>query len=106
MNKPQYSVSQTHSGSGDNVAGDKKVTNYNRANLSEAVIEIQDLLEQLSKTYPDSSKLQIASLAEEEIKNNPNLKTKAIKALKAGTLEALKTHPVGAFVIEAIKEFN
>jgi len=106
MNKPQYSVSQTHSGSGDNVAGDKNVTNYNRTNLSEAVVEIQDLLDQLSKTYPDSSKLQIASLAEEEIKNNPNLKTKAIKALKAGTLEALKTHPVGAFVIEAIKEFN
>jgi hypothetical protein len=106
MSEPKYTVSQTHSGSGDNVAGDKNVTNYNKADLAEAAAEIQALLEQLSKTYPESSKLQIASKAEEEINNNPNLRTKVIKALKAGSLEAIKTHPAGAFLIEAIKEFK
>ncbi len=107
MSEPKYTVSQTHSGSGDNVAGDKNVTtNYNKANLADAAAEIQALLEQLSKTYPDSSKLQIASKAEEIIKNNPDLKNKVIKALKAGTLEAIKTHPAGAFLIEAIKELK
>ncbi len=106
MNKPTYSVSQKHLGFGDNIAGDKNVTNYHRGNLSETVVEIQDLLDQLSKTYPEFSKLQIANFAEKEIKENPDLKTKAIKALKAGSLEALKTHPIGAFVLEAIKEFQ
>lgn len=107
MNEPKYTVSQTHSGSGDNVGGDKTVTtNYNKGNLADAAAEIQALLEQLSNTYPDSSKLQIASKAEEKIKNNPDLKIKVIKALKAGTLEAVKTHAAGAFLIEAIKELK
>ena len=107
MNEPKYTVSQTHSGSGDNVAGDKTEThNYNKTNLADAAAEIQALLEQLSKTYPESSKLEIAGKAEKEIKQNPDLKAKAIKALKAGTLEAIKTHPAGAFVVEAIKELT
>lgn len=99
-------INQTHSGSGDNVAGDKNTTyNYNHQDLVDAAKEIQALLEQLSQINPinsTSEQMRIASQAIETIENNPTLKQKAIAAFKQGLLEAIKTNPMGAFVIGAI----
>lgn len=88
--------------SGGNYEGDVIYNYASQTNLAEAAQEIQELLEQLAKTYPNDSKIQIAAKAEKTIKNDPTLKQKSITALKSGSLEALKTHPIGAFIITAI----
>ena len=74
--------------------------------LAEAAKEIQDLLAQLSKTYPNQTtaeQMKIATQAIERIESDPDWKQRAIKALKAGVFESLKTNPVGAFVVGAIE---
>ena len=99
-------INQTHSGSGDNVAGDKNITNnYNSQDLTQAAAEIQALLQQLSATNPTTTnreKMAVAGEAVDIIEAKPALKTKVINALKAGGTEAFKeavNHPlVNVFV--------
>ncbi|VEP14551.1 putative Pentapeptide repeat protein [Hyella patelloides LEGE 07179] len=68
---------------------------YNEAapqNLTQAAAEIQQLLEQLSKTYPTktpSEKMVVGAKVIEEITNNPNRWQKPIKVIKAMGIEAL-----------------
>ncbi len=60
--------------------------------LAEAAQEIQELLDQLSETYPTTTvaeKSTVAAKAIEEIENKPDVKGKVIKALKAGGVAAL-----------------
>jgi hypothetical protein len=72
------------------------ITNYNpeqKQNLAEAAAEIQQLLNQLSLTYPTattSQKMSVVAKAVDEIESNPTLKARVIGALKAGGTEALK----------------
>jgi hypothetical protein len=64
-----------------------------RQTLAEAVVEIQALFEQLSKTYTPATptnNLQIATKTIEAVENNPSLKAKIINALKSGGTEAFK----------------
>ena len=64
-----------------------------KQNLAEAASEIQQLLEQLSVTYPTTTmaeKSAVATKAVEAIEKNPNQKAKIIKAVKAGGIAALK----------------
>ena len=79
------------------------ITNYSpeqKQNLAEAAAEIQQLLNQLGRTYPINTPLekQIAvTEALKQIDSNPTLKTRVIGALKAGGTEALKElvdHPL------------
>jgi hypothetical protein len=80
--------------------------NYTAQNLSEASQEIQQLLEQLSRTYPTDStteKMIVATKTIEVIENNPTWKQKAVAACQQGLLEAMKTNPIGAFVVGAIE---
>ncbi|WP_335064988.1 pentapeptide repeat-containing protein [Nostoc sp.] len=79
------------------------MTNYSpeqRQNLAEAAAEIQQVLNQLSQTYPTNTPLekQIAiTEALKQIDSNPTLKARVIGALKAGGTEALKElvdHPL------------
>ncbi|MBD2504863.1 pentapeptide repeat-containing protein [Anabaena azotica] len=72
------------------------ITNYNpeqKQNLAQAAAEIQQLLNQLSQTYPTtttSQKMTVVAKAVDEIERNPTLKARVIGALKAGGTEALK----------------
>lgn len=72
------------------------ITNYSpqqRQNLADAAAEIQQILNQLSQTYPiatTSEKMTVVAKAVDEIENNPTLKARVIGALKAGGTEALK----------------
>ncbi len=81
--------------------------------LTQAAEEIQQLLEQLSKTNPTETLSQKAVVAEktiESIENNPTLKQKIINAIKAMGIEAFMEaidHPVANVLragIEAYRE--
>ena len=70
----------------------KNMTPEQRQTLAEAAQEIQELLDQLSETYPTTTvaeKSTVAAKAIEEIENKPDVKGKVIKALKAGGVAAL-----------------
>jgi hypothetical protein len=73
--------------------------------LSEAAAEIQQLLNQLSKTEYTSEAALVDALYQ-KIKRNPTLKARLVSALKAGGLEALKAifnHPVFSIPAEIVK---
>lgn len=79
------------------------INNYapeQKQNLVEAAVEIQQLLEQLEQTYPTNTqqeKQTVVAEAIERINNNPSLKARVVRALKAGSIEAFKElidHPL------------
>jgi len=68
------------------------MTPEDKKTLAEAAKEIQQLLDQLSQTYPITTvaeKYAVAAKASEEIEKKPDVKKKIIKALKAGGVAAL-----------------
>lgn len=76
--------------------------------LAEAAAEIQKLLDQLAKTYPNSTEATLVQAIQVEIKRNPTLKARLINALKSGGVEALKAifnHPFVSVPVETIKGF-
>ena len=94
-------VDQAHGGS--DIRGIGTQHNYapeQKQTLAEAAAEIQQLLEQLSKTYPTTTtaeKMAVVAEAAEQIEKNPTLKARVINALKLGGTEALKetiNHPL------------
>ncbi len=94
--------------SGSHQQGYANQTNYDapNQNLAQAAAEIQQLLEQLSQTYPTTTtteQMVVATKAIEQIESDPTWKQRAVNALKQGTLSTLETNPVGAFVVGAIK---
>ncbi|OYD95163.1 hypothetical protein CDG77_10595 [Nostoc sp. 'Peltigera membranacea cyanobiont' 213] len=87
------------------------ITNYNpeqKQNLAQAAAEIEQLLNQLSQTYPTattSEKMTVVAKAVDEIESNPTLKARVIGALKAGGTEAFKElidHPVVNILLASI----
>ncbi|MGD1930850.1 MAG: hypothetical protein ACFB12_18265 [Leptolyngbyaceae cyanobacterium] len=60
-----------------------------RQTLAEAAAEIQDLLQQLEKTNPSVSEAEMVAYVNEEIQ--PDLKSRLVKALKAGGEAALES---------------
>jgi small GTP-binding protein len=94
--------------SGSNVTFNQTTPEQQQKNLADAAAEIQQLLNQLSKTNPTATPQEITNTIEQEIKSNPTLKDRLIAALKAGGLEALKTifnHPAFTISAETIKGF-
>jgi len=102
-----------------NVSGNVEGNVYNntsnsehKRNLAEAASEIQQLLEQLEKSYSTetiSGKLKITTKAIEHIESNPKLSDKIVNALKAGSIQALAqflNHPASSFVIGALEEWD
>lgn len=67
--------------------------------LAEAAAEIQRLLEQLSKTYPSENpaeQLNLTAKAVATIESNPTIKSRIVKGIQAGGVEAIKelvNHP-------------
>ena len=79
-----------------NISGDIKVAEViNEAaqqDLAQAAADIQQLLDQLSQTYPTATFAEKGAVADktiEEIKNNPTLLRKVINVIKAMGIEAL-----------------
>ncbi len=108
---------QNSFGSGDNIGGDKvmgdKINTQinNSQNLAQAAAEIKTLLDQLSEEYNPNTvtgQTKISTAAIEQIKQNPTLKDRVIKAIKEGGAEALKEaidHPAVTVFIAAFKGF-
>jgi hypothetical protein len=104
-------------GQGDNIAGDKVLGDKiqtqinNNPDLAQAARDIKALLDELSEEYnPDKPKgqAQIKQSAWAQIKQNPQLKDRTLKALKASGEEALEQaiqRPIAKVVIEGIKAF-
>ena len=100
----------------ENIQGDYIQGNYynsqQKQNLAEAAKEIQQLLEQLDKSYDTSSysgKIQVADETIKTIDNNPELKARIISALKVGSVKAFEqflNHPAASFVIAALEDWN
>ena len=84
----------------DNVRVAGIINEAEQKNLANAAQEIQQLLEQLSQTYPTNTskeKMIVVGEAVEQIEHNPRLKTQVVNALKAGGIEAFKeaiNHPL------------
>jgi hypothetical protein len=118
MHKSQESVTQNNDFKnatigGGVAAGDYSgdVTNFyaQTQTLAETAAEIQKLLEQLEQTYPTSSFVEKATVAEkalEQIEANPKLKSKIVGALAGAGKEALKEavdHPVMNILMAGIE---
>ncbi len=112
-NNTMTNITQSHSGSGDNVGRDKNITNtYNSQDLTQAAADIQALLEQLEQTYPTNTttgKMAIATEAIQRIDNDPKLAPRILSALKAGgtsALDSLLDHPAASFAIAALEDWQ
>lgn len=81
-------------------------------NLCKAAAEIQQLLEQLEKSYPANTTTEKMTLATEAVKRieaNPTLRERVLSAINAGSfsaLEAALNHPVASFVVNAFKDLQ
>ena len=104
-----------HMSGGQIEAGAKVAGVLNEAeqrNLSETAPEIQQLLEQLAKSYPTDTttgKMAIATEAIKQIEANPSLMTRVLSAISAGgvsALEAFLNHPAASFVIGGLQDWQ
>ena len=95
-----------------NINQNNYLTAEQKQTLAEAAKEIQQLLEQLSKTDYSSNptnNLEIANQAIQEIEKNPSLKSRIITALKAGGKEAFKEsidHPAVNILMASIEGWS
>jgi hypothetical protein len=97
---------------GDNIAGDKVMGDKigtqinNHTEIAQTSQDIKNLLNRLSDEYPDDSSRVLAAKAIDNVDRNPDLKSRIIKGLKAGSLAALEKaidHPVATFFVEGAK---
>lgn len=102
---------------GGNVSNEVKdlLNNYTseqKQNLAEAAAEIQQLLEQLEKSYSTDTtagKMVVAAEAINCIESNPTLMNRILSALKAGGIQALGqalNHPAASFLIGALEDWQ
>ncbi|NET45467.1 hypothetical protein [Okeania sp. SIO2B3] len=95
-----------------NINQNNYLTTEQKQTLAEAAKEIQQLLEQLSKTDYSSNptnNLEIANQAVQEIEKNPSLKSRIITALKAGGQETFKElidHPAVNILMASIEGWS
>ncbi|MEM1003348.1 MAG: hypothetical protein AAGH46_11945 [Bacteroidota bacterium] len=95
---PNINIKQDVKGSSNIVAGIvhggiHQSSGEQQKSLAEAAKEIQDLLTQLEKTYSTttpSQQTKVATLALEEIEQDPNFWERVIGAAKAAGMEALR----------------
>lgn len=109
---PMGNTYQNHSGSGDNVAGDKNTTyNYNQQDLAQAAQDIKALLDQLSKDYDTTNptgQMMVGAKAIETVSNSPTLRNRVVGALKGAGEEALEQaiqHPAAKIFVAGAKGF-
>ncbi|NJR61449.1 MAG: DUF2283 domain-containing protein [Cyanobacteria bacterium CRU_2_1] len=86
--------------------GYQATTNRSQS-LIQAAKNIQALLEQLSADYPTDSPRVLGAKAIDQVEKDPQLKSRLLRGLKAGSFAALEKmidHPVAKFFIEGAKE--
>ena len=94
----------------EKVAG--TINEAQQQNLAEAAAEIQQLLEQLEKSYSTDTttgKMALATEAISQIEGNPYLTTRILSALKTGSIKALEqflSHPAASFVAGALEDWQ
>ena len=97
---------------GQYVEGNYYNNSAEKSNLAEVANEIQQLLEQLSKTNPTNTmtgKMKIAGEVIEQIESNPALMKRVLTALKTGGISAFEqvlNHPAASLVINALEEWQ
>lgn len=112
--KPTYDLRGAKFGGGFGGENQEGGTFYDyssssNTSLTEAAAEIQQLLEQLSKTNPTATtaeKMAVVTEAAEQIEKNPTLKARVIGALKSGGTEAFKEaidHPLVNIFVATIE---
>jgi hypothetical protein len=113
MKKIMTNITNQINENGDNVGrdkiiGDKIETQINNTqDLAQASKDIKALLDQLSLDYPDDSPRVLGAKAVDRVEKNPELKSRILRGVKAGTFAALEKmidHPVAKFFIEGAKE--
>jgi chemotaxis response regulator CheB len=102
--------------SGGTIEGGAKVAGVineaEQQNLAKAAAQIQQLLEQLDKSYPANTtagKMEIATEAIKQIEANPTLMARVLSAIGAGgasALESFLNHPAASFVINALQDWQ
>ena len=102
--------------SGGTIEGGAKVAGVineaEQQNLAQSAAQIQQLLEQLEKSYPANTtagKMALATEAIQRITSNPTLMARILSAIKAGgvsALEAFLNHPAASFVIGALQDLQ
>ena len=102
--------------SGNITTGDSNRSNnytpQQKQTLAEAAAEIQQLLEQLEKSYPTDTttgKMALATEAIAQIDKNPDLTARILSALKVGSVKAFEqalSHPAASFVIGALEDWQ
>lgn len=102
--------------SGGKIEGGAKVAGVlneaEQQNLAEAATQIQQLLEQLEKSYPTTTtvgKMAIATEVIKQIEANPTLTVRVLSAISAGgvsALEAFLNHPAASFVMGALQDWQ
>jgi hypothetical protein len=96
--------------SGAKIAG--VINEAQQRNIAETAAEIQQLLEQLEKSYPTdttSGKMKVATEAISKIDSNPTLAARILSALEAGGISAFEqflNHPAASFVIGALADWQ
>lgn len=87
---------------------DKSKTQINNSqDLVQAAKDIKVLLDQLSVDYPSDSPRVLSAKAVDEVEKNPELKSRILRGMKAGSFAALEKmidHPVAKFFVEGAKE--
>lgn len=88
------------------------IVEADKRNIAEVAAEIQQLLEQLEKSYSTNTTIEKMAVASEAIKlieGNQGLYQRIISALKAGSTQALAqylNHPLASFVIAAFEDWQ
>lgn len=83
-----------------------------KQSLAETAAEIQQLLQQLEKSYPTDTtmgKMALATEAIAQIENNPNLTARILSASKVGSVKAFEqflNHPAASFVMGALEDWH
>lgn len=84
-------------------------TSEEKHSLAQTATEIQQLLQQLERTYPtktSAEKMMVVAKAVDEIENNPSFKARVVGALKSGGTEAFKeliNHPLVNIMMASIE---
>jgi len=84
-----------------------KIQINNSQDLTQAAKDIKALLDQLSLDYPNDSPRVLGAKALDEVEKSPELKSRILRGMKAGSFAALEKmvdHPVAKFFIEGAKE--
>ncbi|GEM_PF-1445938 len=108
-----YGGMQAPQGDGNNQTMDNNVvSSEHKQILSEAAAEIQQLLEQLEKSYATDTingKMALATEAIAQIENNPILTARIFSPLKVGSVKSFEqflSHPAASFVIKALEDWE